>query len=435
MHFYSFHLAEYAAHTRHLTPMEDLAYRRLLDAYYLAERAPQGTVEQIARSVGLRTELDAVASVLGEFFSSTSEGWINARCERELATYRERREQAAAAGRASGAKRRANGRSTTVQRPFNDRSTPVEQPLNDRSTTVGFQLNHNYKDKDKDKDKDKGSQREIARARPKPEPEPKPEPQTRPSGRSLSRRNQDALKASQSVDAPGPYADTQTRAIVDPTRSSEAREASSVEVSPRTRAPSIEEVIAAWVDAGLPRPSANAEIVIDRAIRLRPDRDLAWCRTYFARVAASPWCRGEIHDHPRCRAWSLEYAIGSDRRVADVLGGRFDPLPEAGARGTRDTQRKDVQRTENGFSLLPLDPSYTHGVSVLADFTSSVPSATVEIEREPEEIAAPALAVGDESPIAEWAEDERAPLKLIVGDDDQSTTRAALAAELEDLPW
>ena len=38
MHFYSFNIGDYASHTRHLTPMEDLAYRRLLDIYYLHEQ-------------------------------------------------------------------------------------------------------------------------------------------------------------------------------------------------------------------------------------------------------------------------------------------------------------------------------------------------------------------------------------------------------------
>jgi uncharacterized protein YdaU (DUF1376 family) len=37
MNYYPFHVGDYAAHTAHLEPMEDLAYRRMLDAYYLRE--------------------------------------------------------------------------------------------------------------------------------------------------------------------------------------------------------------------------------------------------------------------------------------------------------------------------------------------------------------------------------------------------------------
>jgi len=35
MHYYQFNIGDYASHTRHLSDLEDLAYRRLLDAYYL----------------------------------------------------------------------------------------------------------------------------------------------------------------------------------------------------------------------------------------------------------------------------------------------------------------------------------------------------------------------------------------------------------------
>ena len=375
MHFYAFHLAEYAAHTRHLTPMEDLAYRRLLDAYYLAERAPQGTVEQIARSVGLRTELDAVASVLGEFFSSTSEGWINARCERELATYRERREQAAAAGRASGAKRRSNVRSATVERTLNDRSALVEQQFNDRSTTVGFQLNHNYNYKDKDKDKDNGSQRERDRARDSMPDESivsKGRVRSRPDGRSLTPLREDALGSSIIDDRSDPIRPTIQTPIVEPARVYEASRAFSTEVTPAREPPSVEEIMAAWSEAGLPPASRTAcELVIDRAIRLKMDRDLDWCKMYFARIARSPWCRGEVHDHPRCHPWSLEYAIGNDRRIADVLSGKFDSLP------SRAKAIDSPIRTEHGFAMEVLDPALIKGVSFRA------PKATVKDSTQP----------------------------------------------------
>jgi uncharacterized protein YdaU (DUF1376 family) len=37
MHYYQFNIGDYQSHTAHLTDMEDLAYRRLLDWYYLHE--------------------------------------------------------------------------------------------------------------------------------------------------------------------------------------------------------------------------------------------------------------------------------------------------------------------------------------------------------------------------------------------------------------
>ncbi|TXH13476.1 MAG: DUF1376 domain-containing protein, partial [Hyphomicrobiaceae bacterium] len=38
MHHYPFHPGDYMLDTAHLEPMEDLAYRRLLDFYYSSEK-------------------------------------------------------------------------------------------------------------------------------------------------------------------------------------------------------------------------------------------------------------------------------------------------------------------------------------------------------------------------------------------------------------
>jgi uncharacterized protein YdaU (DUF1376 family) len=86
MHFYQFHIGDYKSHTHHLSPMEDLAYRRLLDHYYLHE-AP---IKQrdIARQIGLRDNEQEVLTVLNEFFVSTDAGFINPRADEEIAKYR-----------------------------------------------------------------------------------------------------------------------------------------------------------------------------------------------------------------------------------------------------------------------------------------------------------------------------------------------------------
>ena len=100
--------------------------------------------------------------------------------------------------------------------------------------------------------------------------------------------------------------------------------------------PSPEEILGAWSEAGLPPAQRHeVELLLDRAIRLRPGRDLAWCRTFFARIAASPWCRGEVHSHPGSREWTLDYALGSERRISEVMAGRYDdrPATKAGPRG------------------------------------------------------------------------------------------------------
>jgi len=86
MHFYQFHIGDYISHTRHLSLMEDLAFRRLLDYYYLHENPIRQ--RDIARQIGMREYEQEVLTVLDEFFISTEDGYINPRADQEIAKYR-----------------------------------------------------------------------------------------------------------------------------------------------------------------------------------------------------------------------------------------------------------------------------------------------------------------------------------------------------------
>jgi len=114
MHYYQFHIGDYATHTRHLTPIEDIAYRRLLDIYYLHERPLSDCLTTVARQINMREYESEVDLVLTEFFDHIDGGYINRRADKEIEHYKAKVEQASRAGRAS-AERRTNGRSTDVQ--------------------------------------------------------------------------------------------------------------------------------------------------------------------------------------------------------------------------------------------------------------------------------------------------------------------------------
>ncbi len=84
MNYFPFHIGDYAAHTAHLEPLEDLAYRRLIELYYLREGPLPTDVQATAKLIRMRSMLGDVESVLREFFTLTDDGWFHSRCDAEL---------------------------------------------------------------------------------------------------------------------------------------------------------------------------------------------------------------------------------------------------------------------------------------------------------------------------------------------------------------
>jgi uncharacterized protein YdaU (DUF1376 family) len=105
MNYYSFHIGDYASHTAHLSPMEDLAYRRMLDMYYRTQKPLPADTAQIARHIRLTENISAVQVVLDEFFELGQDGWVNQRAEKEIASYK----RMADGGAKGAAKRWAKG--------------------------------------------------------------------------------------------------------------------------------------------------------------------------------------------------------------------------------------------------------------------------------------------------------------------------------------
>lgn len=105
MHFYQFNIGDYKSHTEHLSEMEDLAYRRLLDWYYLHERPIPNDIEQIARQIRMRTHCDCIANVLREFFVLSDGHWMNKRADREIGKIAEKSAKAIASANARWGKK------------------------------------------------------------------------------------------------------------------------------------------------------------------------------------------------------------------------------------------------------------------------------------------------------------------------------------------
>ena len=115
MHFYSFNIGDYMSHTMHLSPMEDLAYRRCMDIYYLHEKPLPEDVKNVARLIRMMDHTHQVQIVLEEYFTlQLGKGWTLNRADEEIQKYQSKVEQSKRAAQAS-VQRRLNARLTDVQ--------------------------------------------------------------------------------------------------------------------------------------------------------------------------------------------------------------------------------------------------------------------------------------------------------------------------------
>lgn len=100
MHYYQWHVGDYQSHTQHLSEMEDLAYRRMLDWCYLHEKPLPLDPDEVAWLVRMRSHSDCIATVLRHFFDRTDHGWVNPRFRREMERYATKSEKARQSARA-----------------------------------------------------------------------------------------------------------------------------------------------------------------------------------------------------------------------------------------------------------------------------------------------------------------------------------------------
>ncbi len=138
MHYYQFNIGDYASHTGYLSLLEDLAYRRLLDAYYLSESPFPDDPKQVARLVGMRDNVDEVAQVLQDFFVLENGFYHNKRVDQEIELYHAKAVTARANGKKGGRPRKGN---ETQNKP--SANPEITQPVNLANPEItGSQANH-----------------------------------------------------------------------------------------------------------------------------------------------------------------------------------------------------------------------------------------------------------------------------------------------------
>ena len=106
MHYYQFNIGDYKSHTEHLSEMEDLTYRRLLDWYYLHETPIPIDEVEVARQIRMRSHTDCIAIVLREYFERTEDGWIHHRANKELAKAGDKSQKASESAKARWSKQK-----------------------------------------------------------------------------------------------------------------------------------------------------------------------------------------------------------------------------------------------------------------------------------------------------------------------------------------
>ena len=104
MHFYQFHIGDYASHTQHLDPLEDIAYRRMIDWCYLNESPLPKDIKEIARIIRMREECERIANVLREFWSLESGLYFQKRIKEETEKYKDKSTKAKNAAEARWSK-------------------------------------------------------------------------------------------------------------------------------------------------------------------------------------------------------------------------------------------------------------------------------------------------------------------------------------------
>lgn len=145
MHYFQFNIGDYASHTSRLTPLEDLAYRRMLDLYYLNEQPLNGFVADIAREIGLSEYVNEVEYVLGKFFTQEVDTFSQKRIDLEIKKYKSNAKNKSRAGKASAKARavKASSKVTGVEQVLNTSSTNVEQNIKHKPLTINHKPSSN----------------------------------------------------------------------------------------------------------------------------------------------------------------------------------------------------------------------------------------------------------------------------------------------------
>lgn len=127
MHYYQFNIGDYQSHTSHLSEIEDLVYRRLLDWYYLHETPIPLDEAEVSRQIRMRSHTESIAIVLREYFERTDDGWIHHRANKEIAKADDKSVKASASAKARWSKKDTNALPPLSESNATHNTLPITQ--------------------------------------------------------------------------------------------------------------------------------------------------------------------------------------------------------------------------------------------------------------------------------------------------------------------
>ena len=104
MDWYKFSIVDYQKQTEEIPDAEDLAYRRLMDLYFLTERPITADIDTLVEVI--RLDADVIEPVLEAFFELTEDGYRHEEWQHQLDTLVRKRKLNQASGRLGGRRKK-----------------------------------------------------------------------------------------------------------------------------------------------------------------------------------------------------------------------------------------------------------------------------------------------------------------------------------------
>lgn len=136
MNYFEDHIGDYAAATAHLTWDEDMAYTRLIRAYYHSEKPiPKDQTYRFARATtpGQRRAVDAV---IRDFFKLDGDEYRQKRCDEEIARYKDKQAKAKRSADARWSANRSDSEGTANAMRTHSEGNALQSPVTSNQTPI-----------------------------------------------------------------------------------------------------------------------------------------------------------------------------------------------------------------------------------------------------------------------------------------------------------